>query len=105
MEWVFLIAAGLMEIVGVIGIKRVAQNNNVINNVILIGGFVVSFQLLLQAMETIPLSTAYAVWTGIGTVGSAVVGMLLYRESKSPLRLLCIAGVVVCVTALKLLEE
>jgi len=104
MAWYFLIAAGLMEIVGVIGIKRVAQKNDVINNVILIGGFVVSFQLLLQALDTIPLSTAYAVWTGIGTVGGAVVGMLFFRESKSPLRLLCIAGVVGCIVALKLLE-
>jgi paired small multidrug resistance pump len=104
MAWYFLIAAGLMEVIGVIGIKRVAQKNNVINNVILIGGFVASFQLLLQALETIPLSTAYAVWTGIGTVGGAVVGMLLYRESKSPLRLLCIGGIVVCIVALKMLE-
>ncbi len=104
MAWYFLIAAGLMEIVGVIGIKRVAQKNDVINNVILIGGFIVSFQLLLQALETIQLSTAYAVWTGIGTVGGTIVGMLFFRESKSPLRLLCIAGIVVCIVALKLLE-
>lgn len=104
MAWYFLIAAGLMEIVGIIGIKRVAQKNDVINNVILIGGFVVSFQLLLQALDTIPLSTAYAVWTGIGTVGGAIVGMLFFRESKSPLRLLGIAGVVGCIVALKLLE-
>jgi len=76
----------------------------VINNVILFGGFIASFQLLLRALETIPLSTAYSVWTGIGTVGSAIVGMLFFRESKAPLRLLCIAGVVACIVALKLLE-
>jgi len=104
MGWYFLIAAGLLEVVGIIGIKRVAQKNNLVNNVILIGGFVVSFQLLLQALETIPLSTAYAVWTGIGTVGGAIVGMLLYRESKSSLRLLCILGIVLCVAALKLID-
>jgi len=104
MAWLYLIAAGLFEVVGVIGIKRVSQRNNVANNVIMIGGFAVSFMLLLQALETVPLSTGYAVWTGIGTVGGAIVGMLLYRESKSPLRLLCIAGIVVCVAALKLIE-
>lgn len=104
MAWFFLIVAGLFEIIGVIGIKRVAERNSVINNVILIGGFVISFQFLLQALETIPLSTAYAVWTGIGTVGGAVVGMLLYRESKAPLRLVCIAGIVACIVALKMLE-
>jgi paired small multidrug resistance pump len=104
MAWYFLIASGLLEVVGVIGIKRVAEKNNVINNVILFGGFIASFQLLLRALETIPLSTAYSVWTGIGTVGSAIVGMLFFRESKAPLRLLCIAGVVACIVALKLLE-
>ncbi|HEY8529069.1 MAG TPA: multidrug efflux SMR transporter [Paenibacillaceae bacterium] len=104
MAWYLLIASGLLEVVGVIGIKRVAEKNNVINNVILFGGFIASFQLLLRALETIPLSTAYSVWTGIGTVGSAIVGMLFFRESKAPLRLLCIAGVVACIVALKLLE-
>jgi len=104
MAWYLLIASGLLEVVGVIGIKRVAEKNNVINNVILFGGFFASFQLLLRALETIPLSTAYSVWTGIGTVGSAIVGMLFFRESKAPLRLLCIAGVVACIVALKLLE-
>ncbi len=95
----------MFEIIGVIGIKRVAQKNNVTNNVILIGGFVISFQLLLKALETIPLSTGCAVWTGVGTVGGAIVGMLLYRESKSALRLLCIAGIMVCIAALKLLKR
>ncbi|KKO54841.1 DMT family transporter [Paenibacillus sp. DMB20] len=103
MAWGLLILAGLLEIIGVIGIKRVAENNNWPNNLILIGGFVISFNLLTAAMKTIDLSTAYAVWTGIGTVGAAIVGILLYRESKSPLRLFCIAGVVCCVLALKLM--
>ncbi|NOU88366.1 QacE family quaternary ammonium compound efflux SMR transporter [Paenibacillus sp. LMG 31460] len=104
MAWSYLIGAGLLEIVGVIGIKRVAEKNNFINNVILIGGFIISFSLLMKAIETIPLSTAYAVWTGIGTVGAAVVGMILFKESKSPLRMFCILGVIACVVGLKLTE-
>ncbi|MDF2671110.1 MAG: multidrug resistance protein [Paenibacillus sp.] len=104
MAWMLLIIAGLFEVVGVIGIKRVAVKNNWTNNLILIGGFVISFQLLVTAMEDISLSTAYAVWTGIGTVGAAIVGMLFFKESKSPMRLLCIAGVVGCVIGLKLIE-
>lgn len=83
MDWLLLISAGLLEVIGVIGIKRVAQKNNVTNNIILIGGFLVSFQLLVRAMETIPLATAYAVWTGIGTVGAAVVGMLFSRNREA----------------------
>ncbi|MFB9275643.1 DMT family transporter [Cohnella cellulosilytica] len=102
MDWIWLVAAGLLEVVGVIGIKRVAKNNNWTNNLILIGGFVISFQLLLQAMETIPLATAYAVWTGIGTVGAAIVGMLFFKESKSWLRIGCILGIIFSVVGLKL---
>ena len=104
MPWLCLIIAGLLEVVGVIGIKRTAQNNNWTNNIILIVGFATSFQLLLFAMETIPLSTAYAVWTGIGTVGAAVVGMLFFNESRNPLRLLCILGVILAVVCLKLVS-
>lgn len=55
-------------------------------------------------MQAIPLSTAYAVWTGVGTVGSALVGMLIYRESKHPFRLLCMLGIIGCVVGLKLLD-
>ncbi|MGI6127146.1 MAG: DMT family transporter [Planifilum sp.] len=105
MSWWLLILAGLFEVVGVIGIKRVSVENNWTNNLILIGGFLVSFQLLLQAMETISLSTAYAVWTGIGTVGGTVVGMIFFKESKNPLRILCILGIVACVAALRFVEQ
>ncbi|OXS60376.1 QacE family quaternary ammonium compound efflux SMR transporter [Cohnella sp. CIP 111063] len=104
MDWGLLIAAGLLEVVGVIGIKRVAQNNNWTNNIILIAGFVISFQLLIQAMETIPLATAYAVWTGIGTVGAAVVGMIFFKEPKSWLRIGCILGIIFSVVGLKLVS-
>jgi len=104
MDWLLLIAAGLMEIVGVIGIKRVAKNNNWTNNIILIGGFVISFQLLIQSMETIPLATAYAVWTGIGAVGAAIVGMIIFKESKSWLRIGSILGIIFAVMGLKLVS-
>jgi paired small multidrug resistance pump len=104
MDWVMLIAAGLLEVIGVIGIKRVSENNNWTNNIILIGGFVLSFQLLIGAMETIPLATAYAVWTGIGTVGAAVVGMLFFKEPKSWMRFGCIFGIIVAVVGLKLVS-
>lgn len=104
MDWLLLIAAGLLEIIGVIGIKRVAQNNNWTNNIILIVGFLISFQLLTQAMETISLATAYAVWTGIGTVGAAVVGMIFFKESKSWVRIGCILGIIFSVVGLKLVS-
>ncbi|MFB5675058.1 DMT family transporter [Paenibacillus terreus] len=101
MDWLMLIGAGLLEVVGVIGIQRVAQKNNWTNNLILIAGFILSFMLLSNAMATIPLATAYAVWTGIGTVGAAIVGMCFFKESKSWLRLLCILGIIISVVGLK----
>lgn len=104
MDWLYLIIAGLMEVVGVIGIKRTAENNNWKNNPILIVGFIMSFQLLVRAMETIPLSTAYAVWTGIGTVGATLVGMVFFKESKSWLRIACILGIIFSVVGLKIIH-
>jgi paired small multidrug resistance pump len=104
MDWLMLIFGGLFEVVGVIGLKRTADKGNVVNYFILIGGFIMSFQLLIRAMETIPLSTAYAVWTGIGTVGAAVVGMVFFKESKSWLRIACILGIIFSVVGLKLVH-
>lgn len=82
MAWMYLIIAGLFEIVGVIGIKKVTKDNNWTNNIILIGGFIISFQFLTMALQEIQLSIAYAVWTGIGTLGAAVVGILFFKEPK-----------------------
>lgn len=104
MEWIMLVGAGIMEIFGVIGVKRVAQRDNVLNNIILIGSFLLSLGLLRAAMETISLSTAYAVWTGIGTAGATIVGILFFREPRQALRLLCIAGIAACVIGLRFLE-
>lgn len=59
--------AWLLEVIGVIGIKRVAEKNNWPNNIMMIAAFFLSFKLLIGAMQMIPLSTAYAVWTGVGT--------------------------------------
>lgn len=78
----YLIIAGLFEIVGVIGIKKVTKDNNWTNNIILIGGFIISFQFLTMALQEIQLSIAYAVWTGIGTLGAAVVGILFLKSRK-----------------------
>lgn len=104
MDWLLLILAGLFEVIGVIGIKKTAEKSNLLNNIILIAGFVISFQLLISAMDTIPLSTAYAVWTGIGTVGAAVVGMIFFKESKSWIRIVCILGVIFSVFGLKMVN-
>ena len=104
MSWIYLILAGLTEIVGVIGIKKVSEKGSLFAYLLLIGGFIISLNLLRMALETIPLSVAYAVSTGIGTVGATVVGILLYKESKSPFRLFCIVGIIGTIVGLRLVS-
>lgn len=102
MSWVFLIFAGIFEIVGVTGMQIMVKGQKLKGFLIILIGFIISFTLLSLAMKTVPLGVAYAVWTGIGTVGSATIGMLYYGESKDKLRIFFIALVVVAVIGLRL---
>ncbi|UQZ87682.1 Multidrug resistance protein YkkD [Paenibacillus konkukensis] len=104
MAWIALILAGLCEIVGVSGISKVNRKKSLSSYVTLVGGFLLSLFFLSVAMKSISMGTAYAVWTGIGTVGSALLGMLLYGESKEWRRLLFIAMVLVAAVGLKLIS-
>lgn len=101
MTWVALVLAGCFEVVGVMGITQVNRNPSLRSYLVLFAGFALSFFLLSVAMKDIAMGTAYAVWTGIGTVGSALVGMLFYGEPKDKLRIFCIALVIVSVAGLK----
>ncbi|MFD2169951.1 DMT family transporter [Tumebacillus lipolyticus] len=103
MAWVYLILAGICEVIGVAGINRINQKKNWSSYAILILGFSFSFGFLTLAMESLPMSTAYAVWTGTGTVGSVVVGMLLYGESKDWRRMLYMSMVLAAAVGLKLI--
>ncbi|MED4583326.1 multidrug efflux SMR transporter [Brevibacillus choshinensis] len=103
MTWISLILAGCFEVVGVMGITQVNQKPSLRSYAVLIGGFTLSFVLLTIAMKEIAMGTAYAVWTGIGTVGSALIGMLVYGEPRDTLRIACIALVIVSVAGLKLI--
>lgn len=103
MSWVFVILAGLFEVVGVTGINKINEKFNAVNLSILVVGFGLSFLLLTLSLEQLPMGTAYAVWTGIGAAGSAVVGILFYKEPKSVARLLFIALIIASVIGLKLI--
>ncbi|WP_134685249.1 DMT family transporter [Brevibacillus migulae] len=104
MSWLSLLFAGCFEVVGVIGITQVNQRPAFRSYLIMVGGFLLSFLFLSLAMKEIPMGTAYAVWTGIGTVGSTVIGMVFYKEPKDTLRLFFIAIVIVAVAGLKLIQ-
>ncbi|GGB36245.1 QacE family quaternary ammonium compound efflux SMR transporter [Virgibacillus dakarensis] len=104
MAWLLLIIAGVGEVIGVAGINKVNQEKSVSAFITLIGGFVMSFVFLSIAMESLPMSTAYAVWTGMGTVGSALVGMVVYGESKDWRRILFISMILSAAVGLKLIS-
>jgi len=104
MAWLFLIIAGLFEMIGVVMINQVHKKRNWKSITGLFSSFGASFIFLAFAMETLPMGTAYAVWTGIGASGGAILGMLLYGEPKTLLRLLFIAMVVGAAVGLKLVS-
>jgi quaternary ammonium compound-resistance protein SugE len=103
MAWVYLVLAGLCEIVWAIGLKYSNGFTRLWPSVVTIAIMLLSFVLLSQAMRTLPLGTAYAIWTGIGAVGTAIYGIVHFNEARDWPRLICIALVVVGIVGLKVL--
>ncbi|MGZ7440155.1 DMT family transporter [Paenibacillus sp. TH7-28] len=104
MNWVYLILAGLFEMTGVLLINKFNQSRNWQSLTLLIIGFGLSFVFLSLAMTTLPMGTAYAVWTGIGASGGAILGMIFYNEPRSLMRILCIGLVLGSAVGLKLVS-
>jgi len=102
MAWLYLVLAGVFEMAGVAMINKFNQDRDWKAVTLLLLTFGGSFLLLSLAMLTLPMGTAYAVWTGIGASGGAIVGMLVYNEPKSALRILFIAMVLGAAVGLKL---
>lgn len=104
MYWLSLVVAGCFEILGVICMNRLVRQRSLLNILLMIVAFGGSFSFLTLAMNGISMGTSYAVWTGIGTVGGAIVGMLMYNEARSGLRILFIAMIVTSAVGLKLIS-
>ncbi|MEI3597491.1 MULTISPECIES: DMT family transporter [unclassified Oceanobacillus] len=104
MAWTSLILAGIFEMFGVAMINKLHIDRNFKALALLILGFGASFIFLAYAMETLPMSTAYAVWTGIGASGGAILGMLIYGESKDWRRIVFISMVLGAAVGLKLIS-
>ena len=102
MPWIHLLLAGIFEIGFAIGLKYTEGFTRLWPSVGTVAAAAISLWLLTQALRTIPVGTAYAVWTGIGAVGVATLGVVLFSESASPARLGCIALIVAGVVGLKL---
>ncbi|MFC5359693.1 quaternary ammonium compound efflux SMR transporter SugE [Azospirillum himalayense] len=103
MSWVILFFAGLFEIGWAVGLKQTEGFTRPIPTALTVASMVISLALLGMALKSLPLGTAYAVWTGIGTVGTVVLGIWLYGESADILRLGCIALIVSGILGLKLI--
>ena len=104
MAWVYLVIAGIFEIGWAIGLKYTEGFTRLGPSVLTVVGMIASFAFLGLALRSLPLGTAYAVWTGIGTAGTVVFGILLFGEPIEPLRLACIGLIVSGVAGLKLLS-
>ncbi|MGG1312952.1 MULTISPECIES: DMT family transporter [Cohnella] len=103
MAWVWLILAGLGEVVGVTGLNLLNKRRDTRSFLIMILGFAASFMLLSMAMKSLSMGTAYAVWTAIGSVGATLIGMIFYGESRQLRRIFFLALVISAAVGLKLL--
>jgi quaternary ammonium compound-resistance protein SugE len=102
--WFVLVVAGLFEIGWAVGLKVSAGFTRLGPSVVTVASMVASIVLLGLALRVLPLGTAYGVWTGIGTVGTALLGIWLFGESASVVRLLCIGLIVAGIVGLKLVS-
>jgi quaternary ammonium compound-resistance protein SugE len=102
MAWIILCDAGLFEIGWAVGLKYTEGFTRPVPTVLTAVSLVASMGLLGWAVKSLPLGTAYAVWTGVGAVGTAIVGMLLFKEPATAGRLVCLALIVSGILGLKL---
>ncbi|MEP8944295.1 quaternary ammonium compound efflux SMR transporter SugE [Enterobacter ludwigii] len=102
MSWIILVIAGLLEVVWAIGLKYTHGFTRLTPSVITLTAMIMSIVLLSWAMRSLPVGTAYAVWTGIGAVGAAITGILLLGESASLARIASLALIVAGIIGLKL---
>ena len=102
MAWLILFVAGLTEIGWAVGLKYTQGFTRPMPTALTVVAMVASLWLLGLAVRTLPLGTAYAIWTGIGTVGTVIVGILLFNEPATTLRIVCVALIVSGIVGLKL---
>jgi quaternary ammonium compound-resistance protein SugE len=103
MSWLLLVIAGVFEIGWAIGLKYTEGFTRLLPSVGTIGAMILSVLLLGLALRELPVGTGYAVWTGIGTVGTALLGIWLFGEPATAMRLVCITLIVAGIAGLKFL--
>jgi quaternary ammonium compound-resistance protein SugE len=104
MAWLYLLIAGLFEVAWAIGLKYTDGFTRLMPSIWTVVSMAVSFLFLSLALKTLPVGTAYAVWTGVGAVGVAILGIILFAEPANALRLACIGMIVGGIVGLKLVS-
>jgi quaternary ammonium compound-resistance protein SugE len=99
--WLFLLAAGIMETGWAVGLKYTEGFTRLLPSVFTIALMGGSFYFLSKSLQALPIGTAYAIWTGIGAVGTVIVGIILFGESRELLRILCLLLIISGVFGLK----
>jgi quaternary ammonium compound-resistance protein SugE len=102
MYWLILFVAGLFEIVWAVGLKYSNGFSKLWPSIVTIASMIISMGLLAYSVKQLPVGTAYAVWTGIGAVGTAILGMILFNESKEFIRIFFIFLIIVGIVGLRL---
>jgi len=105
MAWIYLLIAGLFEIGWAVGLKYTDGFTRLWPSVVTIVTMILSFYFLSSAVKSIPIGTAYAIWTGIGAVGTAILGIILFDESKEFIRIIFIMLIVVGIVGLKIFSK
>lgn len=104
MQWFFLILAGLLEVAWALGLKYSQGFTKFLPSVFTIFGMVLSFYFLSLSLKDLPMGNAYAIWTRIGTVGTVILGILIFKEPVSITRLICIGFIIIGIVGLKLVS-
>lgn len=105
MAWVYLLAAGVFEIVWALGLKYSEGFTKLVPSVVTIIGTIISFYLLSLAVRTLPIGTAYAIWTGIGVMGTVIWGIVFLGDSTNVTRLVFLTMIVIGILGLKFTAE
>lgn len=104
MKWLLLIVAGIFEVCWAVGLKYSQGFTKLVPSILTILGMIASFYFLSLALKNLPLGTAYAIWTGIGTVGTVILGIILFKEPIEIIRLICIGFIIIGIIGLKLVS-
>ena len=105
MHWILLLIAGIFEISWAVGLKFSHGFSQLIPSIITVICMVLSFYFLALSLKNLPLGTAYAIWTGMGTIGTVLFGIILFKEPVTAMRLVCICLIISGITGLKLLTQ